>query len=265
MNKLSLHIIVTILFSISSFSQILDIDRVTAKDSMQHKWNRVVNLSFSSDKLKQNLLDVSSKIEIDRFFQNKYVLIWSLSNDFTLNGNEMIQNEGFSQLRYRDNDNRKWSNESYIQYQWNSSLGMEHRKVLGSNIRDRIIEKKQVDLYTGLGVFYEMEQWNWNGVLDSELIINPNSIHRSLYRLNHYWKCAYRINENVDISAVSYFQFPINADLANLRWYIDINSTIKMTENSNFVIHYDHTYDNYRLVPISNYYYSLNFGIQLKW
>jgi hypothetical protein len=31
------------------------------------------------------------------------------------------------------------------------------------------------------------------------------------------------------------------------------------------ISHYDGTYDNYRLVPIAKYYYSLNFGIQLKW
>ena len=50
-----------------------------------------------------------------------------------------------------------------------------------------------------------------------------------------------------------------------LRWFFDFNTNIKMTNNFNFVIHYDGTYDNYRLVPIAKYYYSLNFGIQLKW
>ena len=40
---------------------------------------------------------------------------------------------------------------------------------------------------------------------------------------------------------------------------------IKMSKNLSFIIHYDHTIDNYRLVPVANFYYSLNFGIQLKW
>ena len=69
----------------------------------------------------------------------------------------------------------------------------------------------------------------------------------------------------MDISAVSYFQLPLTAEILNLRWYVDLNTNIKMTKNASFVIHYDHTYDDYRLVPISKYYYSLNFGIQLKW
>ena len=142
---------------------------------------------------------------------------------------------------------------------------MENRKVIGSNIRKKVIEKKQIDFYTGLGVFYEAEQWNWSGVENVDLTVHPYPLNRSLLRLNHYWKCAYKINENIDVSAVSYFQLPLNAEILNLRWYIDLATNIKMTKNASFVIHYDHTYDDYRLVPISKYYYSLNFGIQLKW
>jgi hypothetical protein len=57
----------------------------------------------------------------------------------------------------------------------------------------------------------------------------------------------------------------MNNDFLNPRWFIDINTYIKMIKNLSFIIHYDHTIDNYRLVPVSNYYYSSNFGIQLKW
>jgi hypothetical protein len=57
----------------------------------------------------------------------------------------------------------------------------------------------------------------------------------------------------------------MNNDFLNPRWFIDINTYIKMTKKLSFIIHYDHTIDNYRLVPVSNYYYSFNFGIQLKW
>ena len=247
-----------LLFSIPTFCQILNIDRITPPDTIYKKWVTVVNLSLSSDKLKKNLLDISSKVEINRFFHNDYVLVTSLNNNITLNGNDVLQNQGYAQLRYRDNDKHEWSNESYVQYQWSGALGMLNRKVLGSNIRKKLIEEKHLDLYTGLGVFYEEEKWDWSGVEDVDLTAHPNILNRSLFRLNHYWKCAYKINENMDISAVSYFQLPLTAEILNLRWYVDLNTNIKMTKNASFVIHYDHTYDDYRLVPISKYYYSLN-------
>ena len=43
-----------------------------------------------------------------------------------------------------------------------------------------------------------------------------------------------------------------------------IEITLMIGKNLNCVIHWDNTYDNYRLVPISNYYYSLSIGLQFK-
>jgi hypothetical protein len=253
------------LFPAVLYSQVLNIDREGVENEQKKKWVFFTDLSFSSDKNKDNLLDVSSKIEIANFLKNNYVFVGVLNYDMTMNGTQMLQNEGYMQVKFRDNDKQKISNESYIQYQWNGALGMEYRKLLGSNIRIKILEKTDFDLYTGTGIFYELEQWNFGGVKDIDISLFPNSINRNLFRLNHYWKGAYKINENIDISGVSYFQLPINSDATNLRWFIDLNTNIKMTKNSSFVIHYDHTYDNYRVVPISKYYYSLNLGIQLKW
>lgn len=246
-------------------SQILNVDRITIADSISSKWVGFTDISFSSDKLKKNVLDGSTKFELNHFFKNDYFIVGALNTEFTLNGKDIIQNEGFIQVRYRDKDTREWSNESYIQYQWNGALGMEFRKVIGTNVRKRFFEKKKIDLYAGIGVFYESEQWNWSGVENSNLLTTTPTLNRSLFRLNNYWKMAYKINDNMDLSAISYFQLPVNRDLPNLRWFVDINTYIKMTRNLSFIIHYDHTIDQYRLVPISNFYYSLNFGIQLKW
>ena len=167
-SKLKIIIAFT-LFSSPLFSQILYVDRITQTDSITSKWAGFTDVSFSSDKLKNNVLDGSTKFELNHFFENNYFIVGTISNDITLNGKEVIQNEGFIQIRYRDMDTREWSTEAFVQYQWNGALGMEYREVLGSNIRKRFFEKKKVDLYAGLGVFYELEQWNWNGVENSEL------------------------------------------------------------------------------------------------
>lgn len=253
-----------LLFYVEVSSQILNVDREASNDTVFKKWISVADISFSSDKVKKNLLDVSSKIETNRFFKNNYLLVGSASNDITLNGNDVIQNEGNIQLKYRDNDKHNWSNESYVQYQWNGALGMEYRNVIGSNVRKKLFDKSKIDLYSGLGVFFENEQWNFSGTENYDPILNAGVLKRQLLRLNNYWKMAYKINDNLDVAAISYFQFPLNEDFDNLRWFLDLNANIKITKNAGFVIHWDHTYDDYRLVPISNFYYSLNFGIQLK-
>jgi hypothetical protein len=263
---LSILIILTVYFSSTILhSQVLNIDREGSENESNKKWMYSTNLSLSSDKNKLNLLDISSNIEIENLLKNNYMFIGLLNYNLTVNGSEVIQNEGYAQIRFRDNDKRNISNETYLQYQWNGTLGMEYRKLLGSNIRIKIFEKKDLDLYTGTGVFYEMEQWNYSGVKDIDSSLFPNFIGRNIFRLNHYWKGAFKINDNIDISGVSYFQLPIDSNFTNLRCFFDLNTNVKMTKNSSFVIHYDGTYDNYRVVPISKFYYSLYFGIQLKW
>lgn len=262
---LLIHFFVIYLFSANIYSQVLNVDREGVENEIKKNWMYSTDLSLSSDKNKLNLLDIATKIEIVNFLKNNYMFIGMLNYNLTLNGKEVIQNEGYAQIRFRDNDKRKISNESFLQYQWDGTLGMEYRKLIGSNIRFKILEKSDLDLYTGTGVFYEMEQWNFKGVNDIDTSLFPNSVNRNIFRLNHYWKAAYKINDNIDISGVSYFQLPINSEISNLRWFFDLNTNVKMTKNLNFVIHYDGTYDNYRLVPIAKYYYSLNFGIQLKW
>jgi hypothetical protein len=104
------------LISLSTTAQVLSIDREIQSDSIKNKWLHSVDFSLSSDKLKKNLLDVNSRIETTRFFTNDYVLVGSVNNELTLNGNDVLQNEGYVQLRYRDNDKRQWSDESYVQY-----------------------------------------------------------------------------------------------------------------------------------------------------
>lgn len=265
-NLLSIVTIFIVVFCSSNLhSQVLNVDREGLDNEPKKSLMFISDFSFSSDKNKDDLFDIQSKTEITNFFKNNYLLIGMFNYDLTKNGSDVLQNEGYAQVRFRDNDTRVISNESYIQYQWNETLGMDFRKLLGSNIRIKVAEKSSYDIYTGTGIFYEMEEWNYGGVRDIDLELFPDHVHQNLFRLNHYWKGAYKINENIDISGVSYFQFPMNNDLLNLRWYLDVNTNVKMTKNSSFLIHYDYTFDNYRVVPIAKYFYSLNFGIRLKW
>lgn len=234
-------------------AQILNIDREVGADTSVKSWSASITTSFSSDKLKGNLIDFSNRTEFDKRLKNNYVIVGQLNTDLTFLEKDAIQNEGYFQLRYRDFDKRKLSLESYVQYQWNGTLGLAFRKVIGSNARLQLLEKDKLDLYSGVGVFYEAEKWDYE-----QTVIN-----RNLYRLNHYIKFATKINEKLDITTTSYLQFPLNKEFTTTRWFLEVNANLNISKKVNFVIHWDHTLDNYRVVPISDFYYSLNFGIQV--
>ncbi len=127
-----LYILIT-LCNTNIFGQVLNIDRENEIDSLHKKRETYINLSFNTDKLKKELIDLSVKAESDFFLKKNYVLIALYSNDITLNGSDFIQNQGYFHLRYRDHEKRKYSSESFIQYQWNGALGMKYRQLIGGN------------------------------------------------------------------------------------------------------------------------------------
>lgn len=243
----------TLLLCNSINAQILNIDREVGADTSVKSWSASITSSFSSDKLKGNLIDFSNRTEFDKRLKNNYLIVGQLNTDLTFLEKDAIQNEGYFQLRFRDFDKRKLSLESYLQYQWNGSLGLAFRKVIGSNARAQLLEKDKLDLYSGVGVFFEAEKWGYEHIITN----------RNLFRLNQYFKFASKINEKLDISTTSYLQFPLNKDFTNTRWFLEVNANLNISKKVNFVTHWDHTLDSYRVVPISNFYYTLNFGIQV--
>jgi hypothetical protein len=246
-------------------AQILNVDRELTEDSSRNKFDLVGGLFVSSDKQKRNVIDLSSRIEGDLFFKNKYMLLGLFQNDAVFSGRQTIQNEGMVHVRYRDMDTRKISPEYFIQYQWNGAWGMEYRNIAGVNMRLKLFDISGLDLYTGHGLFGEQERWNWKGVKPENLPANQSKQTRSMFRFNNYIKLSARISENADLSTISYWQFPMEGRFFQPRWFLESNLTIKAGEHFSFLIHWDHIRDKNRLVPIESFYYSVSTGIQFNY
>lgn len=251
------------LFTYSLSAQILNIDREGIDDTTSHKWSLNGSLSLSSDKQRNNLVDIGSNMELGRYFKNKYVLIGQSRTDLLFAGKNTIQNQGQFHLRYRDNDTRKLSIELFLQDQWNGAWGMEYRFLQGVNLRIKLHDKAGSDLYTAVGLFHEQERWNWSGV---KTTVPPNATDKRInkIRLNNYVKYAKKLSEILDISLLAYLQFPIQGVFIKPRWYQETNLYIHANKHLNFLIHWDHIYDEQRLVPIENFYYSFSTGLQFK-
>lgn len=245
-------------------AQVLNLDREVMPDSVKKNYSFAGTFFISSDKQKNNLLDISGNLEFNRIFKNKYVLISLFRSDAVFNGDQMIQNEGMCHLRYRDNDHRKLSTEFYAQYQWNGAWGMIFRNLYGSNLRIKVLEKEHGDLYGGIGGFYELERWNWKGVKTELIPLQAEDINREMWRMNTYLKASAKISKNMDVSATSFIQFPLNEQFFQPRWYMETNLFFSASNNLSFVLHWDHIRDLNRVVPIDNFFYTFSMGIQLN-
>jgi hypothetical protein len=248
----------------SATAQVLNVDREANTDSIQKNWEIVSGISFSADRQKKNIVDLNSNFELVRNLNNSYSILGLARNDAVISGKSILQNEGMMHLRYQDLNKRKWSIETFAQYQWNGAWGMEYRYLGGLNLRLKWINNKKINFYSGLGVFHEWEKWNWSGVSENLIPLNATKQLRNLNRLNNYSKFSAKLSALIDLTLINYLQFPLNKNLMSPRWYVEMNSYFIVSKHLNFVIRWDHIYDKNTLVPIDDFYYSYSTGLQYK-
>jgi hypothetical protein len=251
------------------YGQILNVDRQKIKDTVFKRNRFYLNFGFKLDRQRQNLIQFNSQGENDFFFK-KEKLIWITlaQTNASFNGASILENNGYFQMRLRDNDSRRVYPDYFIQYQWNGVLGLQNRALAGCNVRFRFREKKKDDLYAGIGLFYEYEKWNPFMTSFAFSQDSADIVYRAIPRLNVTAKAAIQLKEGIDLSGSTFIQFPLNEQFTNFinpRWFIDIKLYCEITKHVAVVINYDHNFDTYRPLPIDIYYYNANVGFQLKW
>ena len=245
-------------------SQILNVDREIKRDTSK---NHAItfDLSFSGAKIKGDLITLKGKLEYDYFFRNNYFIMCLGTIKSLVNGKDIIQNKGYFQMRFRDDDTRKISPDAFFQYQWNGIQGMDYRVLFGGNLRFRWFDKEKNDLYSSIGLFYEKEKWNPLANAYAFDLLDSSIVYRNLFRMNLSSKFAVKLNEFVDFAGLTYLQFPLNQNFLNPRWFFDLSLNISLNKYISFVISYNQNYDTYRALPIDKYFYSTSMGIRLRY
>jgi len=184
-----------------------------------------------------------------------------------VSGKILIQNEGFFQVRYRDFDRHKTSPDFFAQFQWNGLWGLEDRRLAGINVRHRIAERRNADCYLSLGIFYQVEKWNYAGVDDSTQIPpHASTIADNRLRLNSQIKVARNVAEKVDFILESFVQtnLPFTGSTPGLRWFMFGSIAWHLAERVQLAWTYDHIFQATPLVPIRKLYtgHALRFGLK---
>ena len=269
MNHILCSLILIVFTSTVTYAQVLNVDRENGQDTVFKRNRFNINLAFSLDKQKRNLLEFNSQIENDFYFKrNSLIWVTLFQTDAATNGVSILENNGYFQMRLRDNDKKRIYPDLFLQYQWNGVWGLENRTLGGCNARFKFWEDKKDDLYAGLGLFYESEKWNPTLSAFSFAQDSLQIVYRQIPRLNLSAKTAIQLKEGIDLSASTFVQFPLNEQFSHLsqpRWFIDLNLFLSISKHVAMQIHYDHNFDNYRPLPIDKLYYNFNMGFQLYW
>ena len=174
-----------IFFILFSYGQVLNLDRENGVDSINKRFHFSLLGNASNDKQKNDLITFNTNTEFDFINTSKMMLILLSQIDIQFNGERVLENNGYLQVRYRDNDTRHFAPDFFVQYQWNGVWGLKQRNLYGVNLRARWWEKRTSDLYTSFGIFYENEFWSTKlaGYSYTTDQIQAN-IKRDMFRLN---------------------------------------------------------------------------------
>ncbi|MFM6947017.1 MAG: DUF481 domain-containing protein [Flavobacteriales bacterium] len=254
------------LFISNCCSQILFLDRENASDTLHRKFTGLIDLTITADKQRKDIIELTQQSEFDWKVKKSNVVILLTHTDFVFNGPVVLENNGYFQIRFRDNDTKKVAPDYFLQYQWNGITGLQNRAIAGLNARFRFWDDRKDDFYSSAGLFYEYEKWN-------PFLINYafggsslQMTERNLLRLNLSLKTAFQLHNGIDFSFITYLQSPLNAGLKNIfaaRWSVDSQINFQLNKHLFFNIKYNHNLDYFRPLPIDVFFYSFTLGCRL--
>lgn len=246
----------------SSLAQIINIDKADTADYQQKtKVNINFNTGLEIDKQKSTLYDATNTAEA-MFQKNRELFLLASSYRFTYNGPEDILNAGYLHLRYRHNYKNRIQPESFLQYQWDNKRGLEKRLVTGMNLRYNFWKGDKIDFNTGIGLMYEIERWNFEGVDSNKIPTNTSPITNHFIKINSYIRLDWKPNDHNEIAFNIFFQ--TKPDRFDPRIAPHIQWDIRAGKHIGFSIAFSGIYDDAPVVPIDHFYYSLTNSIQLK-
>ncbi len=263
MKKLGTFLLITfLLLAQTSQAQILNIDKSDTADYVSKaKFNFNCNSGLEIDKQKITLYDATNTAEA-MLQRKKELLIFSGSYRFTYNGPDDILNAGFIHVRYRHNYKNTFQPETFVQYQWDNKRGLIYRALAGGNIRYNAWKGDRWDFNAGLGIMYEEEEWNYDGVDSAKIPASPVPAIQKLIKLNSYLRLDWKASETSDLAINIFIQSRPNHFKPRIAPHLQWN--IMAGKHLGFTIAFSGIYDDAPVVPIDKFYYSISNSLFLK-
>ena len=170
--------------------------------------------------------------------------------DKTDDNKNTINNKGFCHIRYTKNLIEKYFLETFIQYEFNDFLNIKDRYLLGLGTRIKLDTKKNNSIFLGIGLMNEKEIYE----VDDD---------KNLIRSTNYLSNSTKINDNITLSNIIYFQLDIG-NSNDYRILYDSSINVETVKNLflNFAINY--RYDNDPHENFSQSYTQLSSGIEYE-
>jgi len=228
-----------------SFTVILDSSRVRGSITPEIRIRTQKKVLTEID----NLADVSIRIQKSRL---------TLANrvEFSKYGNELALSGGYVYAELRNFTDKIIVPEYYAQVVYDHPRGLQIKYAGGINARFRLYTKNSVGLFFGLGPFYEYERWDYSGVEDELLPVDPSIQTIRQFKLASYISYKHELFDVLNLDFSFYYQERFREIFSSPRLASSMKIGLQITKHFEALIMYQNIYDFQPLVPINQWYHN---------
>ncbi|MEQ8470252.1 MAG: hypothetical protein RIC35_03665 [Marinoscillum sp.] len=252
------------LFATGVDAQILKVDKGSVTSDSSNYLTGSINLDFNlnnkSATAEQSITYTGLEADADLVYvgeKHAYILINQLNYFKTTTG--PLFSTGFAHFRVNFLRKQTLSYELFTQIQYDEGRKMPLRILNGGNLRFTFLQNRKAKLFLGVGMMYEKERWK---MLEDESII----IEKDLIKSTNYINYKQKVNDNVDLNLITYYQGGYDQQDEVFRNRISGQAVlnIKLTDLLSFNTSFTAQYEDKPIIPINNFVYSLTNGFKFS-
>ena len=226
------------------------------KEDAEEGFTNTMGFEFGFEKSDQEVLEIAGEYRIDYFSPGGLhaFLIMNYENGYEKESDEKntIVNKGFRHLRMTKNISPSLYIELFTQTGFNDFLLIKDRKLYGSGLRYKAMEKEKINAFIGIGLMKEDEKYD----LESDRM-------KSLYRSTNYLRWQLNIGENTVLNNTAYYQLDTSAP-NDYRLLYDGDLEFELNEKLTFTFTLNYRYDNEPHGTLGKTYIQVNNGIEFS-
>lgn len=251
MKKITLFILLMI--GKTSFGQLINIENQRIQSDSIRKVT-IIDLLYNYQKNNEEVLSQINSSLTHQYksknLKNYFLILGNI--DYSLANGDELSNSGLVHFRYNRKLNSRIKMEVFTQFQYNKTLGIDMRSLLGIGPRFKVNKSGKVVFYTGVILMQEFEKTN-----DSNEII-------SYQRLSNYLSFSFKNSaKSIEFSTVIYYQPNINL-WDDYRLNSQTSIAFYITSKLQFVNSINFGYDTFAPINVSKQNLSISNGLKLN-
>jgi putative salt-induced outer membrane protein YdiY len=252
-----------------SFSQVINTEKLR-QDNIESGWLGDLELNFGLTRNKAGrTVRLGTRGRLEYLYKKQRILLfggYNLTQFLDVDDTEAVPknfaNNGFGHIRYNVEASPAVTWEAFVQGQFDEIQEIDRRHLVGTGPRFRLVENDSLQLFFGMLYMYENEASNdliRIGEAEEEIDVTRNH-----HRLSTYLSLGWRLNENVVLNHVSYFQ-PRPDRWDDFRVSTETSLEVDLSRRLRFKTYFQLVYDAQPPTAVPETMYMLTNGLSFVW